>query len=446
MISQKLLAIFFSLLILGQAWLVRRHVGTWIFPASILGLFWFAYTFIPLVLMFQVPVEPMAIGFILVSCLAFSFSALIFNWRKLYQAGESAVSPIRYDTIFLQLTFYVLSLTAITCMIVNWSLQGFTLREIVFDFYQTAVKYLTMRVRGEVSKNIVSQLGVVLTYPAAALGGLLYGARRKDDAAVSVVIFAMAPSILAMLVEGNKGTLFLAMALFWGGILVCKVSNNDRKLFGQISWVKLLLVAVILLGMVSFAFLARIGNNYLDTGQEIEQMIMYFLSYSCGHLYAFSDWFSWVLGKPAVSSYSDTFDGGGFYTFMGFFRLLGDDRIVMPGVYGEYYVYKNLLHSNIYTIFRGLINDFGLLGAGLFWAALGLISHAMFRMLVLGRCRALPASFFIYLIGFFYTSFIISLLIWNSALASCIITAVILLGNEWFCERGARHGMSVGRI
>ena len=64
MTFDKCLALSFSLMILGQAYLVRRYVGTWLFPACLFGLFWFGYTFVPLAILFWVPAEPYAIAFI----------------------------------------------------------------------------------------------------------------------------------------------------------------------------------------------------------------------------------------------------------------------------------------------------------------------------------------------------------------------------------------------
>ncbi len=79
-IFDKCLALVFSLMILGQAYLVRRYVGTWLFPACLFGLFWFGLAFIPLVVLPTVPIDPWGTGFILLCLAAFSFSAVFFPW------------------------------------------------------------------------------------------------------------------------------------------------------------------------------------------------------------------------------------------------------------------------------------------------------------------------------------------------------------------------------
>src|SRR5437773_7659205 len=81
---EKSLALVFSLMILGQAYLVRRHVGTWLFPACLFGLFWFGYTFFPLAVLFWVPAHPAAIAFLFLCTVAFSMGSLFFDWKTAF--------------------------------------------------------------------------------------------------------------------------------------------------------------------------------------------------------------------------------------------------------------------------------------------------------------------------------------------------------------------------
>src|SRR4051812_18568405 len=104
---EKILAIIFSLLILAQAGVVRCWVGTWIFPACLFALFWFLFTFIPLVALFWVPIEPLAVGFILLCCVMFSLSSIGLSWPKaLAERRARTERAAVYDTWFLRLCFY----------------------------------------------------------------------------------------------------------------------------------------------------------------------------------------------------------------------------------------------------------------------------------------------------------------------------------------------------
>lgn len=179
-----------------------------------------------------------------------------------------------------------------------------------------------------------------------------------------------------------------------------------------------------------FAFMAR----GMDTDDPISIVLrsLYFsiVSYSAGHLYAFSDWFSYTVGDYSVLSYRSLVDSNGFYTFMAVFNALGTSKVVPHGVYDEYFFIDNVLQTNIYTHFRGLIVDFGMIGALLVSAAAGLFLSIVHIQFLNGRLKAIGASVFAHFIGYCYTSFIISLLIWNSVFVSFALISVILFINS----------------
>src|SRR5215469_7723696 len=105
----KCVALVFSLMILGQAYLVRRYVGTWLFPACLFGLFWFAYTFFPLATLFWVPVQPYAIAFILVCTVAFSMGSVLFDWKTAFgrNARKTETAALVYGSPVLKRVFYL---------------------------------------------------------------------------------------------------------------------------------------------------------------------------------------------------------------------------------------------------------------------------------------------------------------------------------------------------
>ena len=86
--------------------------------------------------------------------------------------------------------------------------------------------------------------------------------------------------------------------------------------------------------------------------------------------------------------------------------------------------------TNIYTIFRGLILDFGLVGGIIVLALIGRAAHWAFYRVVAMKGSPLGASVYIHSIGFCYSSFVISLLIWDSVYASVMLVAVGLFLNS----------------
>src|SRR5690349_16630361 len=140
-IFDKCLALAFSLMILGQAYLVRRYVGTWLFPACIFGLFWFGYTFFPLALLFWVHVNPWAIGFLFMCSVAFSMGTLAFDWKTAFAKNELKRDTVMYRSRFLDRAFYVATLTAFLFVIFDSLAQGVSLHDLFLDLITSAAAY-----------------------------------------------------------------------------------------------------------------------------------------------------------------------------------------------------------------------------------------------------------------------------------------------------------------
>lgn len=427
---EKLLAVSFAISILIQAWILRMHVGTWLFPACLYGVFWFLYTFIPLVALPAAKIESIAVFYILVSCLLFSSSAVLFKWKKVFNKRINIKVKPQLDSKFMKIIFYLFAIFAVTATIINWRIQGISYLDILFDPLYTSGQYLGKRYSGELIANIAAQLSIILTYPTAIFGGILYASREKNKNGLNYILVSFASSILMMVVEANKGALFLVMALFWAGILVNKINNGEFKVTSPGGSKTIILYALPILAITIFSFLARGIETDGQLQQIIGKLYYYFVSYSSGHLYAFSDWFSSLTGGDPVLTYSSVKNSNGFYTFMAIFSFFGSSIEIPPGVYDEYFYIEDLLQTNIYTHYRGLILDFGMFGALVVVFFGGLLTHVVFYKQLITRWPSFSVAFFTHFIGYLYTSFIVSLLIWNSIYASFIIVSIVLLINN----------------
>lgn len=430
-IADKLVAIFLCIAVLVQAVVVRRIVGTWVFPACLFGLFWFLATAVPLVVLFTVPFNPLAMVYIFAACVCFSLTALPFHWREGFAVNARRGPTENLGSPFLVWSFYALSAGASVALVISIAQQGFTLTDILFNFFVVANQYIAKRYSDELTVSIFSQLSFVLMYPAAILGGLAFESARSRFKKTMFVLIVLTPSLLALLVQGAKGNLFLVLFFFWGAILANKLQNGDLSLVRRFNPGKALVYFLIIFVLVIFSFMSRGLYEESDNNIIIHGLIRYFVSYSSAHLFGFSDWFSYFIGGKSTMNYSPNSDTNGFYTFMSAFKLAGSTRTAPPGVYDEYFYYGEFISSNIYTWFRGLITDFGLGGSLVFMFCFGAISHLMYFRGLVARNKAIAISFFIHFIGFLYSTYIISLLMWNSAYTSFFIVAVVLIVNKY---------------
>lgn len=430
-IAEKLLSVALSFGILAQAVVVSRLVGTWLFPASLFSLFWFFATAVPLVFLFTVPFNPMAMAYIFVACLAFSLTALPFRWSSAFATHAQRGQCEQYTTPFIVRSFFLLSAGAAGTLVLSIAEQGFSLTDIFLDFYAVSNQYIARRYNDELTVSIFSQLSFVLMYPAAILGGLVLDAAKSGAKKFLFVFIVLLPSILALLVQGAKGNLFLVLFFFWGAILMNKLNKGDLTLVRQINWVKTIVYVAVIFAMLLFSFMSRGLYEESNNNVIVQGLIRYFVSYSSAHLYGFSDWFSHYTGLGSVMNYDVDGETNGFYTFMSVFKMAGSQKTTWPGVYGEYFYYGQYISSNIYTWFRGLILDFGISGSLVFMFVFGGVCHFMFFRGLVAKSKEIPVSFFIHFIGFLYSTYIISLLMWNSAYSSFIIVTIILIMNRW---------------
>lgn len=420
------LLIFISCLILLQAWIVKIYVKTWIFPACIYGIFWFAYTFIPLVTLPRAHVDLYAVVYIFVTCVLVSLTATFFNWSLAFdRCAKLSIYP-RYRSNFLGMMFYSFGVISVLATVLNWQLQGFAFYDVLFNLLDVSNQYLAKRYSGELTTNLLSQLSTVLGYPAAILGGILFSASAGRDGRFWIIVISLLPSLLVMLVEAAKGTLLLALVLFWSGVLIHKLSIGDRKLISFGKLFKFLPLLLVIFSALVFSFLARGIDTDEGIGFVFDRLHYYFVSYSSGHFFAFSDWLSNFLVGGSKMSYSSIEGSNGFYTFMAAFDFFGTRMIAPQGVYEEYFYISDMLQTNIYTHYRGLIQDFGLFGSLLVMCAFGVIVHFSFYRLLVSRQAVFSVSLFAHFVGYVYTSFIISLLIWKSVYASFLIVSLVL--------------------
>ncbi len=408
--TDKFMALGFSLLILGQAYLVRRLVGTWLFPACLFGLFWFLLTFIPLVLLFAVPIAPLAVGYLFLVNLAFSFTALLFDWRPVFErnALKEDTESI-YGSRFIRRAFYGLVGTSLALVVLNLLTQGISLYNLVFNLFASAQTYAQLRYNDELSSTLVERLSIITVYLGVTLGGLRFSAASRTGRRL-ILGLSFLPSVLITVTQSAMWHFLLSVVLFYSGILVYRISVGDLSLIekGKAKW--LALYGCVVLGLLLLTFLSRGLYDAADSGILIQALTGRLASYSSGHLYAFADWFNFALGGRSELTYPREFDSNGFYTFATLFRLLGSDRVLPIGVYEDYYTYGTLLNTNVFTMFRGLILDFGYFGALLFMSALGICFHGAFYALLNLRRPVLPVVCFILMMCVFYSSFVVSLL------------------------------------
>jgi oligosaccharide repeat unit polymerase len=440
-VFEKCLALVFSLMILGQAYLVRRYVGTWLFPACLFGLFWFGYTIFPLAILFWVPAEPYAIAFIFLCTLAFSVGSVPFDWKTAFErnARKRETAALVYGSSFLKIVFYLSTLASLVFLALNLFAQDISLHDLFFDLYASAAAYADLRYSESLNVHIFDRLSVICAYLGVILGGFLFPCMPTKNGRRLIVVLSFLPSILVAVTQSSKGLLFLCIVFFYAGLLVYRACTGTLYLFEKGSIKSLALCMAILIAIVTISFISRGLYNIDDTEVLINKLVANYASYSFGHIYAFSDWFAFIIGRHSELVYPHESAAPGFYTFMALFELMGSDKVVPMGAFDDYYSYGDLLTTNIFTMFRGLILDFGFMGSVLFMLATGLVLHLAFHAMLRNRRPVFTVAVFVLMMGYFYTSFIISMLVWSNIYVTFVLLWIVLQINNLITQTGGRR-------
>ncbi|MES2417293.1 MAG: O-antigen polymerase [Bacteroidota bacterium] len=429
-VFEKIVAIGYSLIILLNAVYLRRLVGTWLFPGCLFALFWFFYTFFPLVVLFEVPVNPNAIGFITMAVLLFSSTFLLFDWKKAFQDNLNKPDPaLVFNTKFLRLTLIIAILISLFSSVMHVLAQDFGLIELITNPIGVASKFANSRYEETLNYTVFGPISLLFSNISVIIGGLIFGSvsAKKNKK----VLFAFLPSAIILLTQSSKGLFFLSVFLFLGGLLVTKVFLNKLSFFNFKVVRNVFFIMLIFIILLALSFLSRGLQGIDDTTVLLENFRILFSSYFFTHIYGFSDWFTAYTGGNAQFSYDVSNYHFGFYTLTAFFKMLGTDKVTSAGVYDEFFMYKELLESNIYTIFRGLIMDFGLLGALVFMLLNGYLLNLMYYIFLRRTRPIMTVVLMIFMVGYFYISFIISLLTWVIIPFTFLICYLILKFNSY---------------
>lgn len=415
---------------MGTAWIAKVVAGHWLNPGSVYGLFWTTMCAIPLVIAFGNPINPIAIAYIAITSIAITCSMLPFDWKSAFKKNKNKPNAEQtFGTNTLYFSALAFSALAILSTIAKVIGAGFSITELLTNTLATAGAFAASRYEGELDSTLFGKIGLLSAYLAVFTGGLFAASSTNSSRRRIAVFAAFLPSILTATLQSAKGLLFLSLAFFYGGILVSRIYNKSYILASKKDLKTLLVGMSFFMPVVIASFLARGLTNVTDINFILERLAAYAVSYSSGHLYAFSDWFSSIYGGNNSLHYHATDATPGFYTALFAFRIFGDTTQLPAGIYDEYFASGPYLQSNIYTAFRGLISDFGLAGSIAFIYLIGTACCLAFRGVLISKSSSVAISLFLLMIGAIYMSYIVSILTWSVIPAAIVVCMAILKIN-----------------
>lgn len=438
----KILTLFIALLILLLGSFVKRIVGSWNNPGSIFCFFWFLYMFIPALASWNSPVNPFAAMYIFVFCCFLCLPGLFFRWKNVafIVRSDAHLRPM-FSNRQVRSFFIVTTALVLAFMVLALEDQGITLARLLDEgLVKIAAEYAGKRYNDELVPSFYAKAAMALTYPLVAIGAGLWYFSRSARSALLILLLSFAPSLIVMLVQNAKGIIFLSIALFLGVVFAIKIYQGKRDFFSLKFFSYVFIGIAIFVPILVISFMSRIGGNAEDVSAVFARLSLFFVSYSSGHLYAFSDWFSHRYFDDAMFSYGQPSFQVGFYTFMSLFQLAGDSRPVPIGIYSEFYDIPNVMQTNIYSMFRGLIIDFSLLGSLIFAFICGSGIYGCYYMLRLSSAPFVYVGLYSHFIMFAYQSYVASSFTWLSISVSIVCYPLAM----WFFHAKVTYAAKSG--
>jgi oligosaccharide repeat unit polymerase len=351
----------------------RFRSGTWFAPSAFAGLFWSAYLSCSLL---AVESHSSALGlWVIASLVVMIQSAAAFGEAELTKHWlVPHVSQQRTADLLMRVRqacwFFNLVSLAGCVYFVFASLEYFDL-SFTFASLLRLGGLWTLQRYNFIMDPWPLRIAAIWPYPAALLGGILKSlASRRGDKVLAVL--SLIPAVLISLLLGGRAGLLLALTFWFGAYWTTDRARTGahRKLFAAGN----LTLAIALAGGLLFFFVFVFALRDLTDSDENDVVLVansgQIRNYMFGSPAAFSQWFDNENRGPLE---------WGALTFPGFFDVMG----LKPRTIGTYTDYANttgLEEINIYTMFRGLIQDFSFLGTVLVGVAFGFLSGRVYSV------------------------------------------------------------------
>lgn len=294
---------------------------------------------------------------------------------------------------------------------------------VFFDgFFAVVHSYIKLRYSGDLNVSLWTVLSLVFAFTLSFIAGFLSSRLHLTKTKIFV---SLLPAITLTLLLGTKGILLSAFFMFVGGWFIGM--NQNYRYFPNIDLstiYKLFLYGTLLLSIVVVTFYSKGIYNRSETS-VLGEVAFKFLSYFSTHLYAFDDWLNWYFGQSSLSEYSNSPLPVGSRTFWPLVELI--NAVELKGFragYDDVVYFENGLKTNLYSVFRGLIEDFGILGSFIFMVCIGLVTGICDRRNISNNDIGVVTS--LSLVWFYSNMFAISAFAWSTTYVFLVFIYLIL--------------------
>ena len=396
---------------------LRRVSGSFAHPALIYAVMAAIFIIPPVLFTPEYPISPAPLWWIVISVLAFTFGCGI---------PRRAASPSRPRAPVRTSVTRKLRLAIIICLIFSAVHVILLVRDFGFSpgrllqsggLVDVSMRISALRYTINPTPSALAQVLLIFVYLAALIGGLINATRaatNKIDLVVSYALLVPAGTVFA--VQSTRAVVIIAGSLWIASRLAARtplppMSRESKVPIRVSAAVSVFAGVVVLLGVGAQL---RVGKTPTLTGILDFAVTDKAKATLLGAVPAFCYWFD--------SEPEDGPPSWGQMTFAGPVSVAGG-RERIEGVYLENVALGIEARTNVYTYYRGLIQDYTKVGALIFMWLLGAIMGWAYRS---ARRGVIPAVGVLVMCYSFVIYGVISIFTYNSIIAAFVLFGLAL--------------------
>lgn len=403
-----------SLVLMLAAFVARRTEGSWASPAAFFTALWGGFLLVASAIFYEVPELGAGAIWIVLICLGFYAGTLLAHG---FEIPRSRV-PLTESAARGRLPWLR---GPVICGLVGGLLEiGFIFARRDFSLVDVlsyaVISQVVIANRSDLYAGVSDQARIEwfvfwLLYAGSLFGGILFRLRRsRAEGALAVLTFLMVAAVHAL--YGSRFGALFGGAFWVASYLATSIAvGKEDSVFGTKFLFRVgLASAVVLFGFSVLTQIVRYGPKLGAVGWRA----------------VLGDGFSfpaalglWVAERGPVLSHFDL----GARTFTRIAGLVGIAESPLPAID------VGFTSSNIYTVFRDLIQDFGSVGAVTLAGVAGFVGHLVYQRVRAGAVGMIPVMALWF--GFMLTSFAVSLFFYTAPMMAMF--AFLLYGgiSQW---------------
>ena len=417
LVLEILIILLILLLLLGTKVLSRQ----WCNPANIMALYWSSNILFAFFVLDSYQWQFTGVLWIIIVCTCFMLSLAVSEQvmkKKINRKKIHVDLKMNHNSSNLMFFLWVCLLVGLIRVGLDIAANGLSI-QMFFNLGMLTEINNSMayeRYSGNVSYGTAMQIMLGIMYGGALIGGYFFVDALKISERI-LCISIIIPFFFILLIHNTK-LVFMAVVMLWlSGYLTRFLEKYKRAPIIKAGAVcKFILLSISFLSLLYMSMVLRIGAIDTDTLTKVNAKI---LSYVIAHMPAFDYWFANDAGNTDYTY--------GKYTFYAIFQTLGIS-IREQGVFTDF-VSTSEFSTNIFTVFRGIIIDFGVFGGIVFFILLGFVVGYAYQC-ILHKDRNVFASIVLANTYFFIgLSFTVSSWTYSSFLFAFLLFGLCLWSN-----------------